>query len=461
MGAASQLVRRTNFQVSVLERNGWVGGNAASFELAGVHVDYGSHRLHPSCDPGILEDIRAMLGDDLLDRPRHGRIRMRSRWIHFPLQPVDLALRSPPGFSIGVGADLAGKLFASRTRKLDADENFATVMERNLGKTICQDFYFPYARKLWGLEPQELSAIQAQRRVSSNSLAKMIRKALPSFSGSKPRKSGRFYYPRLGFGQISLEYSQDARWGGAHIQVNSEVKSIILNDDKTLDVLYERDGQRGSISARYVWSTIPITTLARSLSQAIPERLLEEAHKIDYRAMLLIYLVLECDQFSEYDAHYFPESSISISRLSEPKNYSGAVTPHGRTVLCAELPCSPDDPEWTYSDEMLGEAVREALENAGIPIEAAVSQVLVRRLRYAYPIYRQGYEVYFNNLDEWIEEIPGLLTFGRQGLFAHDNTHHALFMAYSAVDCVREDGTFDRDKWMDFRGVFESHVVED
>src|SRR5688572_32285972 len=92
LGAAFQLTRRKLARVTLLEQNTWVGGNAGSFELAGMRVDYGSHRLHPACDPEILADIRALLGDDLLDRPRHGRIRLSGKWIHFPLQPFDLAL---------------------------------------------------------------------------------------------------------------------------------------------------------------------------------------------------------------------------------------------------------------------------------------------------------------------------------------------------------------------------------
>jgi len=41
-------------EVTVLERNQVVGGNAGSFLLAGMNVDYGSHRLHATCDPEVL-----------------------------------------------------------------------------------------------------------------------------------------------------------------------------------------------------------------------------------------------------------------------------------------------------------------------------------------------------------------------------------------------------------------------
>ena len=72
VGAAYELTRNGFTKVTVLEQRDTVGGNAGSFQLDGVWVDYGSHRLHPACDPTILNNLRQLLGEDLLDRPRHG-----------------------------------------------------------------------------------------------------------------------------------------------------------------------------------------------------------------------------------------------------------------------------------------------------------------------------------------------------------------------------------------------------
>jgi len=177
--------------------------------------------------------------------------------------------------------------------------------------------------------------------------------------------------------------------------------------------------------------------------------------------MILIYLVLEQQRFTEYDAHYFPEASIPISRLSEPKNYSQAPEPRDCTLLCAELPTDPGSPEWRMSDEELGKMLCRWLSEADLPISAPVRRAFTRRLPHAYPIYRVGYESQFDTVDRWLQGITGLLTFGRQGLFVHDNTHHALFMAYGAAECFRADGIFDGAKWQEFRNVFETHVVED
>jgi protoporphyrinogen oxidase len=459
LGAAFQLARREVASVVVLEQQERVGGSAGSLELAGQRVDYGSHRLHPACDPAILADIRGLLGKDLLDRPRHGRIRLQERWVHFPLKPLDLATHLPPGFALGTAADMAKRVL--RRRAAMGEETFASVLEAGLGRTICREFYFPYAAKLWGVAPEQLSAIQATRRVSADSLAKVLRKTLSAVPGLKPAGAGRFYYPRHGFGQISEAYHDAASAAGVEFHLGATVQGLALRDDGGGRVSFAVHGAHFSLEADHIWCTIPVTDMARLLTPAPPTEVLQAASVLDSRAMLLIYLVLEQGRFTEYDAHYFPGPRIAISRLSEPKNYSDAELPRDTTVLCAELPCSPTDPVWQMTDDQLGRLVCDGLAAAGIPIRVPVRQVTAWRLRQAYPIYRRGYEAAFAELDAWLGAVRGLLTFGRQGLFAHDNTHHALYMGYCAADCVGEDGRFDRERWQAFRQEFKGHVVED
>jgi protoporphyrinogen oxidase len=130
------------------------------------------------------------------------------------------------------------------------------------------------------------------------------------------------------------------------------------------------------------------------------------------------------------------------------------------TILCAEIPCDPSDPIWSSPDVELGPLVLKGLEQAGLPVRCRVLSVEVKRLPAAYPIYRLGYEEHFDRVDRWVDGLDGVLSFGRQGLYAHDNTHHALFMAHGAVESLR-DGELDRRAWHDYRRLFVKHVVED
>ena len=456
LGAALQLARRGSFDVSVIERNAEVGGNAGSFELAGMRVDFGSHRLHPACPPEILADIREMLGPDLLDRPRHGRIRLRGRWVHFPLKPLDLALHLPPSFLWGVGVDSLRKF-----RGGGGEDTFASALERGLGRTICRDFYFPYARKIWGVAPEDLDPVQARRRVSAGSLLKMLRKVLNAVPGLRVKGSGRFYYPRSGFGAISEAYYRAAVQAGAAVQLRTAVTGIELENGRAVAVRTS-GGPAGEsrLPARHIFSTIPISLLARLVTPQAPQAVLESACALRFRSMILVYLALEAERFTEYDAHYFPDAEIAITRLSEPKNYGLAALP-GTTVLCAELPCSQEDKAWRATDAQLGRLVCDALASAGLPVRAKVRHVATRRLPQAYPIYLRDYGIHFDCLDQWLEGVGGIVSFGRQGLFAHDNTHHTLAMAYALNDSLDDRGELAKGKWNQYRRAFQEHVVED
>lgn len=455
LGAALQLARRGPFDVTAVERHTQIGGNAGSFAAGGLQVDYGSHRLHPACSPAILSDIREMLGADLLDRPRHGRMRIRSRWVHFPLKPLDLAAHLPLSFSLGVLRDAAAKL-----GRKSSGESFEQVLQHGLGRTICRDFYFPYAKKIWGVDPSELDAEQARRRVSAGSLAKMIRKVLGAIPGMKPPGSGRFFYPKRGFGQISEAYHCAALRAGVKVMLGVPVTGIETRDGRAVAAAVSAGDEERLLPARQILSTIPISLLVQCIRPAAPQAVLEAAASLRFRSMILIYLVLETERFTEYDAHYFPAPDVAITRLSEPKNYGLAEAP-GTTVLCAELPCSRTDTVWTASDEQLGRIMTDALAAAGLPVKARIRQILTRRLPQAYPIYTRDYRRHFDRITGWIDTIEGLVTFGRQGLFAHDNTHHTLAMAYGLNDCLDEAGGLDRQKWAGYRREFERHVVED
>lgn len=452
-GAAYQLRRTERAHVTLLERQGQVGGNAGSFEWGGQYLDFGSHRLHYSCEPGILADIQRLLDGDLLARQRNGRIRLRGKLIRFPFKATDLLTSLDPAFAVGVTRDMVvGKLRRSNGHL----DTFESVLRASLGPTICNGFYFPYARKIWGREPADLSGTQARRRVTANSFARLLKRIV------KPVGGGLFHYPRKGFGQITNAFANGARSLGAELLLQTSVLRLEPPGvpGQQWRIVVDQGGQTRTISADHLWSTIPITQLARLIQPGPPPELLDAATRIDFRAMLLVYLRLDVPQFTTTDAHYFPESDIAITRLSEPRNYSGVTEPRGTTVLCAELPCSPDDAVWSMSDAELGELVVRDIRTAGLPLARPPVAVHVRRLRHAYPIYLMGYERHFNALDEWLGGVPRLLTFGRQGLFAHDNTHHALYMAYSAVECLR-GAEFDTSQWARFREVFATHVVED
>jgi protoporphyrinogen oxidase len=447
VGAAFRAAR-AGHRVVVVERGQGPGGAAGSFELDGIRVDHGSHRLHPAIDLRVLADLRGLLGEELQRRPRNGRIFLEGRWIRFPLRPADLARRLPPSFAAGAARDAATG-WARRPRA----DTFAEVLRAGLGPTMCERFYFPYARKLWGLDPSELAGEQARRRVTAGSPARLLARVVRGAGGG----GGFFWYPRRGFGTISERLAEAAAAAGAELRFGAAVEKVSLGEPARATVTLT-GGE--TVTAARVWSTIPLPALARIAEPAPPAAVVAAAGRLDFRAMLLVYLVLDGGRYSPYDAHYLPDPATPVTRVSEPTNYRDGDDPPGRTVLCAELPCERDGGLWRAADGELVGLVLATLRDRGLPAPA-VRAVAVRRLPAVYPVYRVGYAAAFDALDAWAAARPALLSFGRLGLFVHDNTHHALAMAWAAADALGPDGGFDQTAWAAARARFTTHVVED
>lgn len=447
--AATWRAARRGLKVTLLERADRVGGLASSFDVGGVRVDHGSHRLHPSTPPHLIADLRTLLGSDLQTRPRNGRLWVAGRWIGFPLQAGELA-RDLPGSMV---AKIAAESVVGPLRRAKHD-SYAGVLTAGLGPTLYNAVYAPYAEKLWGLPGDRISSVQAQRRVSADTAWKIAARII----GSRGNAPGRvFYYPRRGFGQIVDVLAEAAVAEGAEIRLEAEVDSVRVFENEV--VVSTQDGD--TVSAGYAFSTLPLPVLARISRPAPSLADIESATRLRFRAMLLVYVVHQGGRWTPFDAHYIPGLETPITRISEPANYrDSADDPADRSVLCAEIPCAMTDEVWGLDDESLGDLVDETLASTDLP---AVDRVHIetRRLGQVYPVYREGFEDDLAGVDAWARMLRRVVTFGRQGLFAHDNTHHALVMAYDAVDALRDDGRFDRYAWTAARKRFERHVVED
>lgn len=444
--AAAWRAARRGLSVLVLERAADIGGMTASFEVAGVRVDLGSHRLHPATPPDLLAALRDRLGDDLQLRPRNGRLRVYGRWVGFPLRPAELARALPPGAVARIGRDA---LTAPLRRR--REDSFGALLTASLGPELYGALYEPYARKLWGLPGTRIDAEQARRRVTADSPWKIAARVLRRSNGQ-----GRvFWYPRRGFGQLADTLAAAAVESGAVIRTGAEVSGLDTTGDSPVLRLAGGD----AVHCGHVFSTVPLPILAR-LAQAPPEVLAATAG-LRFRAMLLVYLVHEGGRWTRYDAHYLPGADTPVTRVSEPANYRDSPDdPADRTVLCAEIPCDTADPLWTLPDEALATVVTDALAGNGLP-PVRLAGVHVRRLPHVYPVYETGYAARLHTLDAWAGALERVTTFGRLGLFAHDNTHHALAMAWGAAAALGTDGRRDEPQWRAARARFAAHVVED
>jgi protoporphyrinogen oxidase len=235
--------------------------------------------------------------------------------------------------------------------------------------------------------------------------------------------------------------------GVAMLEVREEGVRVTADDGTVVD-------------AQQVWSTGPIAALPSIVDRA-PADVAAAASRLRHRAMVLLYLVVDAPRWSGFDAHYLPDPQVAATRLSEPKAYrSSADDPADRTVLCVEIPCAVDDEVWLAEPADLAARLVEELAAVGLP-PIPVASAEVRRVPRLYPVCTPGYERDLALVEGWVDSVAGVVTFGRQGLFVADNTHHVLAMARDLAACVGDDGRVDPRRWAAARAGFRDFVVED
>jgi protoporphyrinogen oxidase len=433
-------------EVTLLERDGAPGGLAGGFERNGLSYDFGSHRIHPSAGAGVMTLLRGLPGLELRERPRNGRILLRGRLVRFPPTPVDALLRLPPGLAAGI---LADRLRGWGRRRAGVGATFGETVEAGMGRTMARAFYLPYTRKLWGLEASEVSGYQAARRVSSSRgpVARALM-GLPLLSRLDPTR--RFTYPSGGFATLAAALAAEFTRLGGRLLTGQEVVRLAPARDGPVGITTSAGLE---IRAGHVFWSAPLDSFGRSVREASPEAA-GAAEELGYRSMVLLYVELPDGPFTRFDAHYLPGPETRFTRLSEPRNY-GSDPVRGRSGLCLELPCGPDP----AGRDVLLEAASSELGRTPLGFPSVVSDCWTRTLTHAYPVYRMGFERSLETVSGWALSTGRITLLGRQGLFAHDNLHHAMETGLAAASCL--SGVFDRDAWRACLERFRSHCVSD
>lgn len=434
--ATAWRLNEAGHQVTVLDASAHVGGMAGSRTIAGVRVDLGSHRLHPVMSPAVQQAVEQLV--ELQVRPRNGRIRMRDRWLPFPLTAGGLLRGLPRSMAARATVDAATSPI--RSARVDS---YAEVVRAGLGPTVWNAFHEPYAWKLWGTDPRTLSGELARRRISASSPSDIARRLV---RGAQRRPT--FLYPRDGFGAIAEAMAERL----PDVRLDTKVTGLVEHHDRVIVGL--ADGR--IITASHVFSTVPAGRTASWLGLADAA-----AVAVPTRAMVLVYLTLDRRPYTEFDAHYLPERHLLATRISEPMNYRrNPSDPVDRTVLCAEVPCWLDDGTWRASDQDLGLRIADDLVRCGLPDPGVVGVDTVR-LPSVYPVMTDDALRRLDRAEQAMSGSERVTVLGRQGLFTPDNTHHVIDMGLAAADSVSADGSFDHVGWQRRRAGFRQFVVED
>jgi hypothetical protein len=421
---AALLLARQGRRVRVIERAAQLGGLAGAEEFRGIPCDLGSHRLHPAAlETPLFREINAHT--PLLRRPRRGVLLLGDRRVPYPPTAIALARAIGLEASISTAAGFLGR--AGRRRAFadweadrastQLDQGFERFVRDRVGERAYQAFYRPYAEKVWGLDPVELSQTIAKKRVSATRpwalVASAAGRAARWIAGDHEpgddEPASSFVYPERGAASI-------IGW----LEAELARASVSIERGRAFE---PGDRDRGPV------------LFAGDLRDLVPTSL-------EHRGLYLVYLALPVERVSEAETYYSPDTRHWFGRVAEIQNYSPTLRRPGETILCVEVPEGAWGRGRDFSRGELHAALLAQLTWAGI-IPRGVRPIESRQrfLPSVYPLYRRGW------IDEWratmarVATMGNVVPIGRQALFLHVNLDHCATIAEAAVEHVIAGGS--------------------
>ena len=138
MSAAWRL-SELGYPVTVLERDGTVGGMAKSITLGDFRVDYGPHTFHIRETPesrAVLAAIRPFFGEDPLILTRGTRVLLQGQYYVYPLEVFQVLRGVKPLLAARILFDYARATITSVFMPPTKQDSFEAWGVRNLGRTL-------------------------------------------------------------------------------------------------------------------------------------------------------------------------------------------------------------------------------------------------------------------------------------------------------------------------------------
>jgi protoporphyrinogen oxidase len=444
--AAAWRLTKLGYPVTVLERDGAVGGMGRTIKVGDYSVDFGPHTFHireTAESKEILKTITPFFGKDPLTLVRGTRVLLRGKEYVYPLEMLQVLFGVSPLLSARILFDYSMATLKSFFSPAQKEHSFEEWGVRNLGRTLYDLCFGIYSERVWGLPTSQISSKQAQR-VAKLNLKNIILRTL-GIKADPTTYFTKYFYPRAGISQLFEGMAAEVRAGGNQVLLDSPAIRVERTGDRVSRVVYKTDSGEQSIDCDVLLSTLPLPALVRMTSPPLPQAVIEHAAKLRYRSLKLIYIALKRPQLTDYHWIYLLDSQFRVNRMSEQKNVSSDMVPKDRTILCIELSLWKDEPLWQASDEEIYRLALRDLMKMGYGVkESEVESYFVTDIPTAYPVYEMNFEDHLIPVLEGVHEMRNVMTLGRHGLFLNNSMDDNVGLGFQIADHIEQKGADGR-----------------
>ena len=495
--AALELLRRSHIKPIILEADDCVGGISRTVNYRGNRIDIGGHRFFSKSDWVMdwwkeILPIESTTDDDIeisyqnkkrTITPHHPQtvhndtvfmVRNRLSRIYFLRKFFDYPLKLTKTTILNLGLTRMIRIglsyIWSRFSPLHPETSLEDFLINRFGRELYLTFFKGYTEKVWGVPCHEISAEWGAQRIKGLSITKALLHAASKFI---PKKRSieqketntslieRFLYPKLGPGQMWEEVTRKVLAKGGELHYRHKVCHIQIENGRVVAVEAENinTGERITLPADYVISTMPVRDLIKGMGNKPPVEVQKIAAELPYRDFLTVGLLVSHMKANPQSASnhsnnmppdnwiYIQEQDVKVGRLQIFNNWSPAMVKDEHTIwLGLEYFCNEGDDLWSLSDEELKALGAKELAQIGMIDEGVVLDSTVIRMPKAYPAYFGAYAE-FDKIRAYLDTLPNLFPIGRNGMHRYNNQDHSMLTAKLTVDNILANITSKENIW--------------
>lgn len=488
MTAAYELLDKSKeYEVVVFEESDCFGGISRTVNYKGNRMDMGGHRFFSKV-PEVNEWWEKMLptqgampyddvllnrtstiaqgGPDpektdrvMLRRNRISRIFFNSKFFDYP---VSLKLETIKNMGIGTTIIVGFSYLKTLVHKRE-EKSLEDFYINRFGKKLYSMFFENYTENLWGRHPSEISPEWGAQRVKGLSIKAVLKDIFGKLFKQKNRKVEtslieEFAYPKLGPGQLWDLTAADFEKMGGRIVKNAKVVNLVKDNNNILTgLVYEKDGERITVTGDYIISSMPVKDLVTGMND-VPAQFREIAEGLPYRdymtvGVLIPLLNLKNETKTKTIGNIVPDNwvyvhdrNVKMGRFQIYNNWSPYMVKDIEHSIWIGLEyfCNEGDSMWSMTDADFAQmAINEMVTMGLIDSKDEVMDFHVERVKKAYPAYFDTYE-HMDELRDYLNTIPNLFCVGRNGQHRYNNIDHSMCTSFETVKNILS-GTTDKD----------------
>ena len=374
---------KSGFDVTLIEKQNFVGGLSTSIEEMGCNIDIGPHYATFPKNSDITKEVFEIMGKNIIEIPEiknSYKSFFQGKIINHTPTIYDAML------SFGMKSILKSLISFIFSRiffhKMNNTENYLIKI---YGKYLFQNWCKPYLKKTSG--KVDIPLDYAKKKFKPITFAKIFKKIFLK-KKSRTKKTIRKEiesefiqcYFKEGIGQFASILSKKIIESGGKIILGANINKI-EHENEIKKMKYTIDGKEVEHSSEFIIYATPLQITKRFFG--IDEKIINS----NLHSIMVFLLINSPKIFDGWILDIFDAKTIFF-RIAQQTFLSKYVAPCDKSLLSIEIRCDDENPLWTQDNKMISKQIEQSIRTMSILKNEKIEDSQVIKLRNIYPKFK-------------------------------------------------------------------------